>query len=101
MTGARTELAAGRLPKAEPLERARHAVLAVLALAAAGQRMPALQRFLRAGMVELIAALQSKTALREVLALFDLRAKELEEAKREAHGAMPVSSRAAFWESSI
>jgi Ca-activated chloride channel family protein len=101
MTDARQELAAGRLPGAEPLERARAAVLAALALSPAGQRMPALQRFLRAGMVELIAALQSKTPLREVLALFDLRAKELEEAKREAHGAMPGTSQAAFWESSI
>ena len=64
--------------------------------------MPALQRFLRAGMVELIAALQPKTTrLRDVLALFELRAKELEEAKREARGAMPLTSQAAFWEATI
>ena len=63
--------------------------------------MPALQRFLRAGMVELIAALRSKAPLREVLALFESRAKELEAAKREARSAMPVASRAAFWEATI
>ena len=101
MTDARTELSAGRLPQVEPLERAHAAVLGALAVSAAGQKMPALQRFLRAGMVELIAALQSKTPLREVLALFDRRAKELEEAKREARGAMQVTSQAAFWEATI
>ena len=101
MSDARTELAAARLPQVEPLERARAAVLAALASSTAGQRMPALQRFLRAGMVELIAALRSKTPLREVLALFESRAKELEEAKREARSAMPVASRAAFWEATI
>jgi hypothetical protein len=102
MTDARTQLAAGRLPQAEPLEHARAAVLGALAFSTVGQRMPALQRFLRAGIVELIAALQSKsTPLRAVLELFELRAKELEEAKREARGAMPVTSQAPFWEATI
>jgi Ca-activated chloride channel family protein len=102
MTDARAQLAAGRVPETDPLERARTAVLGALSLSPAGQRMPALQRFLRAGMVELIAALHSKaTRLRDVLALFELRAKELEEAKREARGAMPLTSQAAFWEATI
>jgi Ca-activated chloride channel family protein len=101
MTAARADLAAGRLPQAEPLERARAAVLGALGFSAVGQRMPALQRFLRAGIVELIAALQSKTPLRDVVELFELRAKELDEAKREARGAMPVGSQDAFWEATI
>jgi hypothetical protein len=63
--------------------------------------MPALQRFLRAGIVQLIAALHSKAPVRDVLALFEVRAKELEEARREARGALPVASRAAFWEATI
>jgi len=101
MTGARAELAAGRIPRVEPLERARIALLDALATSADSQRMPALQRFVRAGLVELIAALQSKTQLGEIFTLFELRAKELEEAKREARQAMPVTSGAPFWEATI
>jgi len=76
-------------------------MLDALAVSAAGQRMPALQRFLRAGLVELIAALQSKTPLGGIFTLFESRAKELEEAKQEARNAIPVVSRAAFWEATI
>ena len=101
MTEARADLGAGRIPPVEPLERARIAVLDALATSSAGQRMPALQRFLRAGLVELIAALRSKTPLHDVVQLFELRAKELEEAKREARGAMGLTSRAEFWEATI
>jgi Ca-activated chloride channel family protein len=102
MADARAELDAGRIPDAAPLERARDALLAALAASPAGQRMPALQRLLRAGMVELIAALRSKSApLRSVVELFETRAKELDAARREARGAMPSPSSEPFWEATI
>ncbi|MFL5291878.1 MAG: VIT domain-containing protein [Myxococcales bacterium] len=102
MADARVELDAGRIPDAAPLERARDAVLSALAGSAVGQRMPALQRLLRAGMVELIAALRSKTApLRSVVELFETRAKELDAARREARGAIPSPSSEPFWEATI
>ncbi|MFL5394668.1 MAG: VIT domain-containing protein [Myxococcales bacterium] len=102
MGDARVELDAGRIPDAAPLERARDAVLSALAGSAVGQRMPALQRLLRAGMVELIAALRSKAApLRSVLELFETRAKELDAARREARGAIPSPSSEPFWEATI
>ncbi|MFL5420373.1 MAG: hypothetical protein ACJ79Y_06350, partial [Myxococcales bacterium] len=102
MADARVELDAGRIPDGAPLERARDAVLSALAGSAVGQRMPALQRLLRAGMVELIAALRSKAApLRSVLELFETRAKELDAARREARGAIPSPSSEPFWEATI
>jgi hypothetical protein len=102
MADVRAELDAGHIPDAAPLERARDAVLAALAASPAGPRMPALQRLLRAGMVELIAALRSKSApLRSVVELFETRAKELDAARREARGAMPSPSSEPFWEATI
>jgi len=59
LTAARSELSAGRLPKVGPVDRARKALLQLLGGSPLGTAQGALQRLLRTGLLELVAALAS------------------------------------------
>ena len=57
LTAARSELSAGRIPPVGPLDQARKALLKLLGESALGTSLGALQRLLRTGLLELVAAL--------------------------------------------
>lgn len=104
---ARTALAAGRVPPADALEKARANLLKALAASDLGQRLPALQRFLRAAAVELVAALRTPgIAAAALTPLFERHAKALDDARREAEpqlsgkGGGPGAG-GNFWEGSV
>jgi Ca-activated chloride channel family protein len=59
LTAARSELSAGRIPAVGPVDKARKALLQVLGGSALGTTLAALQRLLRTGLLELVAALAS------------------------------------------
>jgi Ca-activated chloride channel family protein len=103
MTFARQQLAAGKVPDHTPLTKARKDLLAALKGSALAMQLPALQRFLRQGAVELLAALQAKgTSLAALAQLFEQHARSLEAARDEARGPLQGQAKpGAFWESSI
>ena len=105
VASARVELAAGRLPQPEPLERARAALLNSLAASSLGVELPLLQKFLRSAAVELVAALGSATATAASLVpVFDRHAAALVEARDQARIPLGAATRAApgsFWEATI
>jgi Ca-activated chloride channel family protein len=100
---ARQQLAAGKIPDHAPLELARKELLAALKGSALAMQLPALQRFLRQGAVELLAALQAKgTSLAALAQLFEQHARSLQAARDEARGPLQGPAKpGAFWESSI
>ena len=57
LTAARSELSSGRIPPVGPVDKARKALLQVLGASALGTSLSALQRLLRTGLLELVAAL--------------------------------------------
>lgn len=59
LTAARSELSAGRIPKVGPVDKARKALLKLLGSSPLGTELGALQRLLRSGLLELVAALAS------------------------------------------
>ncbi len=99
------ELSAGRIPEAEPIERARKELLRMLATTDAGTRVPVLQKFLRGAAVEMIAALKDKSAKPDRLVLlFEGHIKTLREAQTELSNVLTVKASGGgkrFWESSI
>lgn len=93
----RAEIAAGRIPSADPLEKARKALIATLASSALAARVPKLQTFVRSGAIELVAALRTPGIDAAALApLVARHAASLQEARREMSG-----DAGAFWEGSI
>lgn len=103
---ARQKLAAGQLPTPAALEKARKELLSALKASALATQLPALQRFLRQGAVELVAALKAKGATAAQLSpLFEKQARALEAARDEARGPLQGHAKpaapAAFWEASI
>jgi Ca-activated chloride channel family protein len=102
---AHAELKAGRLPPAAPLKEARTRMMEALSLALeVAAMLSLLQRFLRSGAVDLIAALSAEGATApSVDPLFEKHAHELELARDQARavlagGKPPAGS---FWEASI
>jgi Ca-activated chloride channel family protein len=83
------ELAAGRTPAAAPLAAAREALLVALAEWSRSDRVPALQRFLRADLTELLAALGRSPAVGLEAALARHR-ETFTAAKREADAVLTV-----------
>ena len=85
------ELAAGRVPAAASLAEAREALLAALVEWSRSDRVPALQRVLRAGLPELLAALAETTATPVALQPLLTRHREaFAEAKREADAVLGI-----------
>lgn len=100
----RTELAAGRKPAPDAIERTRAQLVKVLGRSEIGTRMPAMQRFLRSAAVEIVAALGSGMPTAALLELLDRHGKTFEEARKEASDqirAAPTSEKGAFWESTV
>ena len=97
LEAARSELSAGRIPPVGPVERARKALLEALGASALGTRLSALQRLLRAGLLELSAALAASAPAEapSVSTLLDRCRAELEEALRQG----PAEAR--FWEKTV
>ncbi len=102
---AHAEMKAGRLPPAAPLKEARMRMMEALNLALeVAAMLSLLQRFLRSGAVDLIAALSAEGATAPgVDPLFEKHAHELELARDQARvvltgGKPPAGS---FWEASI
>lgn len=89
-------LGAGRAPSADALEKARAELVRLLSASPVASELPALQRYLRAAAVELVAALRTPgitaAAARAVL---DRHGKDLDAARAELAG--PAS----FWEGSV
>jgi Ca-activated chloride channel family protein len=90
---AKAELAKGKVPSADRIDKARKALQKELAGSALGTRLGALQRFLRSGLLELVAALESKGATAELFGKCD---RELEAALQEG---TPKAER--FWEATV
>ena len=97
LAAARSELSSGRIPPVGPVDRARKALLQVLGASALGTRLAALQRLLRAGLLELSAALAAAAPAEasSVASLLDRCRAELEEALRQG----PAESK--FWETTV
>ena len=99
----RAELAAGRIPDAAALEKARRDLLALLATSPAASQAGALQKLLRSGLTELVAALRAAgTPVATLLAMCQARQRELAEAKAAFDGAggAPKSEKP-FWGASV
>jgi len=91
LESARAELEKGKAPSAGPVDKARKALLHELSGSALGTMLGALQRLLRSGLLELVAALGAKSATVDAV---DRCLKSLAEAVRE--NAAPK-----FWEKTI
>ena len=103
---ARSALAAGAVPDAGPVEAARTALLHLLAAASVGVEVAALQRLLRSGLLELVAALHTPgTPVAALLALCIAREQELVAARAALGGASGGSPKGrkggAFWGASV
>jgi len=97
MVEARSALVLGAVPPAGALEKARKALQRELSGSALGTKLAALQRLLRSGLLELVAALQSGgTTAAAVLPVLQRCLKEFEEALREG---TPEEER--FWEAAV
>jgi Ca-activated chloride channel family protein len=88
---ARAAAEEGVVPSADPIEKARKALLKELAGSPLGARLGALQKLLRGALLELVAALRARAPAASLLPLFDRCAKGLEEAAAEPR----------FWEQSV
>jgi Ca-activated chloride channel family protein len=107
VAAARTEVEAGRVPSADPLEHARTTLLQALAESDLGVRLPELQRFLRTAVIELIAALRTPGITTAALrTLFDRHAPAFEKVRAEAdhyfvRGPSDRGNDDPFWESGV
>jgi Ca-activated chloride channel family protein len=99
----RSELAAGRVPDAAALEKARRDLLALLATSPAASQAGAVQKVLRSGLTELIAALRvAGTPVATLLAMCQARQREWADAKAAFDGAGgPAKSDKPFWGASV
>jgi Ca-activated chloride channel family protein len=96
LAGARTELGAGRVPSGKSIEKARAALIRILAGSPLGSRMGPLQGLLRSGLLELVAALGdpgAKAGL--ILPILDRCQAGLEAAFRT------VAAKDRFWEQTV
>ncbi len=97
LAAARSELSAGRIPAVGPVDKARKALLHAIGGSTLGTTLAALQRLLRTGLLELVAALAS-SAPSDTPALasrLDRCASDLKDALK------PASSGLKFWEKMI
>ena len=106
LEGAQVVLAAGAVPDAGPVEAARTALLQQLATASVEADVAALQRLLRSGLVELVAALRTPgTPAAALLGLCQARQRELVTARAALGGAAggpPKGKKSgAFWGASV
>ena len=97
LTAARSELSAGKLPAVGPVDKARKALLKVLGGSALGTTLGALQRLLRTGLLELVAAFAAAAPsdLPSLSARLDGCLSDLKDAVQ------PASSGLKFWEKMI
>lgn len=85
LTQYKYSLDGGKLPSPTALEQARQTLLRILGASELGLQLIELQRFLRSGLLELIAAVQNtKATPKAVLELFDQHQNTLEKVKAEA-----------------
>jgi Ca-activated chloride channel family protein len=97
LAAARSELSAGRIPPVGPVDKARKALLQALGGSTLGTTLAALQRLLRSGLLELVAALAS-SAPSDAPAL----ASRLDRCLSDLKDAVkPASSGLKFWEKMI
>lgn len=96
-------LAAGQVPAAGPLEQARTKLLQALSTSPVGQQVPALQRFLRSGCAELLAALKAKAGAKALTTLLARHRKAFDAARPELEAALGGAAAGGKepWESSI
>ena len=97
LTAARSELSAGRIPPVGPVEKARKALLQVLGSSSLGRSLGALQRLLRTGLLELVAALAADGPA-ETYSLASRLDRCLDDLK---DASMPGSSEPRFWEKMV
>jgi len=96
LAGARSELVAGRVPPGKPVEKARAALVRLLASSPLGARMGPLQALLRSALLELVAAFGDPGAKAvSILPLLDRCQAGLEEAFRT------VAAKDRFWEQTV
>jgi len=99
-----SELVAGRVPAADPIEKGRAELMAALADHSISTEVPLLQRFLRTEMVEFVAALRSK---RSTIASLQKQADRYKEAFNSVRTELDAALRgrtdsgAGFWEATI
>ena len=97
LTAARSELSAGRIPKVGPVDKARKALIKLLGESALGTTLGALQRLLRAGLLEFVAALAASGPA-EAPALASRLDRCLSDLKDSVK---PGSSEPKFWEKMV
>jgi len=96
LDAAKAELEKGKVPAAKAIEKARKALIQELSGSVLGTKLGLLQRLLRSGLLELVAALEAKGASAgALLPALDRCLQSLGEAVREGNG-VPK-----FWESTI
>ena len=95
------DLKAGRRPSADTIDTARKALAKALAALDRADRLNLLQRFMRTGALELVAALAATDVeVLSLVGLFERHAKTLEDARAETHRLVEKSP-PDFWESTI
>jgi len=97
LAAARSELSAGKLPAVGPVDKARKALLKVLGGSALGTTLGALQRLLRTGLLELVAAFAA-AAPSDLPSLSTRLNRCLSDLKDATAPAAPEST---FWEKTI
>lgn len=98
LSEARRELAAGRAPAPAPLIAARAKLLAALAGWEGSVELPALQRFVRTGLPELIAAFESARAtLKTLEELFALHCAAFDDARVAATAVLAEATTGPSW----
>jgi Ca-activated chloride channel family protein len=97
LAAARSELSAGKLPAVGPVDKARKALLKVLGGSALGTTLGALQRLLRTGLLELVAAFAAAAPsdLPSLSARLDRCLSDLKDA------AAPAAPESKFWEKTV
>ena len=97
LAAARSELSAGKLPAVGPVDKARKALLKVLGGSALGTTLGALQRLLRTGLLELVAAFAAAAPsdLPSLSARLDRCLSDLKDATA------PAAPESKFWERTI
>ena len=97
LAAARSELSAGRIPPVGPVDQARKALLRVLGTSALGTTLGSLQRLLRSGLLELVAALAScgPAEAPALASRLDRCMSDLKDALR------PVAAEPKFWEKTV
>jgi hypothetical protein len=95
---ARREIAAGRTPAVAPLAAARARLLAALAGWEGSVELPALQRFVRTGLAELVAACESPGATAHALdELFAVHTAAFDEARAAAATVLAAAAAGPSW----